>query len=151
MFPRQTIDNSWHLFAVLQQQCPYFPWEVPSPFLLVCGSSEQTDFPPSLWCAPIHLELHMHACVLCHSSHVWLFAALWTIDRPARLLCPRDSPGKNTGVGCHALLQGIFPTHGSNPHLLHLLHWQAGFLPLASPGNPLDLHILSDKGIGFVV
>ena len=30
-----------------------------------------------------------------------------------------DSPGKNTGVGCHALLQGIFPTQGSNPHLLH--------------------------------
>ena len=34
--------------------------------------------------------------------------------QPARLLCPRDSPGKNTGVGCHALLQGIFPTQGSN-------------------------------------
>ena len=30
-----------------------------------------------------------------------------------------DSPGKNTGVGCHALLQEIFPTQGSNPGLLH--------------------------------
>ena len=30
-----------------------------------------------------------------------------------------DSPGKNTGVGCHALLQGIFPIQGSNPGLLH--------------------------------
>ena len=30
-----------------------------------------------------------------------------------------DSPDKNTGVGCHALLQGIFPTQGSNPCLLH--------------------------------
>ena len=30
-------------------------------------------------------------------------------------LCPWDSPGKNTGVGSHALLQGIFPTQGSNP------------------------------------
>ena len=29
------------------------------------------------------------------------------------------SPGKNTGVDCHALLQGIFPTQGSNPDLLH--------------------------------
>ena len=38
---------------------------------------------------------------------------------PARLLCPWDSPGKNTGVGCHALLQGIFLTQGSNPGLLH--------------------------------
>ena len=43
-----------------------------------------------------------------------------------RLLCPWDSPG-NTGVGCHALLQGIFPTQGSNLRLLpwqvDLLHW----------------------------
>ena len=35
------------------------------------------------------------------------------------LLCPWDSPGKNTEVGCHVLLQGIFPTQGSNPGLLH--------------------------------
>ena len=49
---------------------------------------------------------------------------------PARLLCPWDSPGQNAGVGCHALLQGIFPTRGSNlllPKLLHdrqiLYHW----------------------------
>ena len=46
------------------------------------------------------------------------------------------SPGKNTGMGCHALLQGIFPTQGSNPCLLHLLHRQAGSLPLAPPGKP---------------
>ena len=38
-----------------------------------------------------------------------------------------DSPGKNTGVGCHALLQGIFRTQGSNLHLLCLLHWQVVF------------------------
>ena len=43
---------------------------------------------------------------------------------PIRFLCPWDSPGKNTGVGCHALLQGIFPTQISNAWLLHLLHWQ---------------------------
>ena len=34
---------------------------------------------------------------------------------PARLLCPWDSPGKDTGVSCHFLFQGIFPTQGSNP------------------------------------
>ena len=39
--------------------------------------------------------------------------------QPARLLCPWDSPGKNTGVGCHALLQGIFPIQGLNLGLLH--------------------------------
>ena len=39
--------------------------------------------------------------------------------QPARLLCPWDSPGKNTEVGCHFLLREIFPTQGSNPGLLH--------------------------------
>ena len=43
------------------------------------------------------------------------------------LLCPWDFPGKNTRGGCHFLLQGIFPSQGSNWHLLCLLHWQAGF------------------------
>ena len=55
---------------------------------------------------------------------------------PTRLLCPWDSPGKNTGVGCHALLQGIFLTQGSNPCFFCLLHWQAGALPLGLPGKP---------------
>ena len=53
--------------------------------------------------------------------------------QPTRLLCPWDSPGTNTGAGCHAFLQGIFPTQGSNPGLLQLLHWQADSLPLAQP------------------
>ena len=47
-----------------------------------------------------------------------------------------DFPGKNTGVGCHFLLQGIFLTQGSNPHLLHLLHWQVDSLPLCHLGSP---------------
>ena len=41
---------------------------------------------------------------------------------PIRLLCPWDSPGTNTGVGCLFLLQGIFPTQGSNWCLLCVLH-----------------------------
>ena len=44
------------------------------------------------------------------------------------LLCPWDFLGKNTGVGCCFLLQGNFPTQGSD---LWLLHWQANLLPLA--------------------
>ena len=48
-----------------------------------------------------------------------------------------DSPGKNTGVDCQALLQGIFPTQGSNPCPLCLLHWQAGSLLLVPPVKPL--------------
>ena len=66
---------------------------------------------------------------------------LWTIW-PTRLLCPWDSPGENTGVGCHSLLQEIFPTQGLNPHLLCLLNWQVSSLPLKPPGKPLKMLLL---------
>ena len=56
------------------------------------------------------------ACMLSHFSHVQLFVTLWTVA------WPWDFPGKNTGVGCHALLQGFFAAQGSNPPPLHLLH-----------------------------
>ena len=54
---------------------------------------------------------------------------------PARLLCPWNFPGKNTGVGCHFLLQGIFLTQGSNPHLLRFLCWQEDSLLLRDLGR----------------
>ena len=68
-------------------------------------------------------------CLLIHFSPLKLFVTL--MDYPTRFLCPWDSPGKNTGVGCCALLQGIFLTLGLNPRLCHLcfLHWQMGSLP----------------------
>ena len=56
-------------------------------------------------------------CVLSHS--VIPYSLRFYGLQPTRLLCPWDSPGKNTGVGCHALLRGIFPTQGSNPGLPH--------------------------------
>ena len=49
----------------------------------------------------------------------------------ARILYPWDFPGKNTRVGYPALLQGIYMTQRSNPHLLCLLHWQVVSLPWA--------------------
>ena len=63
-------------------------------------------------------------------SHSWQSYGL----SPARLPCPWKSPGKNPGVGCHALLQGIFQAQGLNQHLLRLLHWHG--LPLAPSGKP---------------
>ena len=48
---------------------------------------------------------------------VRLSVTLWTVA--CRLLCPWDSPSKNTGVDCHFLLQGIILTQGLNPGLLH--------------------------------
>ena len=59
--------------------------------------------------------------------------------QPARLLCPWNFPGKNTGVDCHFLLQGIFLTQGSNPCLLCLLYWQADSLLLAPPGKTMPI------------
>ena len=54
--------------------------------------------------------------------------------QPAIFLCPWDSPGKNTGVRSHFLLQRIFPTQGSNTRLMHFLHRQPNSLP--PPGKP---------------
>ena len=58
----------------------------------------------------------VHACLLSCFSPAQPCAKLWIVS--PRLLCPWDSLGKNTGVGCHALLQGIFPTPASNPGLM---------------------------------
>ena len=57
--------------------------------------------------------------VLVAQSFLTLCDPMDLMEPPARLLCPWDSPGKNTGVGCHFLLQGIFLTQWSNQGLLH--------------------------------
>ena len=54
--------------------------------------------------------------------------------QPTRLLRPWDSPGKNTGMGSHALLQGIFLMQGLNLQLLGFLQWQVDSLPLVPAG-----------------
>ena len=71
------------------------------------------------------------ASVLPHAwplGRVRLSVTPWT--EVPRLLCPWDSPGKNTGVGCHFLLQGIFPIQGLNPNLLCPLHCRWILCPL---------------------
>ena len=67
-------------------------------------------------------------------SYVQLFVTPWTVAHQAPL--SMGLSGKNTGVGCHFLLQGIISTQGSNPCLLHLLCWQAGSLTTVPPGEP---------------
>ena len=77
--------------------------------------------------------IFLFRCLCVYSVASVVSDSLWPSEpQPARLLCPWESPGKNTGVGCHALLQGIVPTQGSNLRLLHLLPWQLGSLPRAS-------------------
>ena len=56
---------------------------------------------------------------------------------PSRLLCPWTFPDKNTGVGCHFILQRILPTKGLNPHLLCLPHCRHIF-HCSATGEVLD-------------
>ena len=82
-------------------------------------------------------EVHVCCTVLSRFSRVRLFVTPWTAAH--RLLSTRDSPGKSPGAGCHALLQGIFPTQGSNPQFLLR---QMSYLPLAPLGKPCACCIL---------
>ena len=101
----------------------------------------QADWPPCHPRSMRHLEASGHAESSGHSlsstvsasSRAWHTCVcaqslqscptLWESKshglQPARLLCPWGSPSKNTAVGNHALLQGIFPTQGSNSCLMH--------------------------------
>ena len=78
------------------------------------------------------LESVNHSVV---SNSFWLYRL-----KPARLLCPWDSLGKDTGVGCCTLLQGIFPTQGSNPCLHRLLHCRRFLYHLATKEAPVALN-----------
>ena len=72
----------------------------------------------------------------------FLSDSLWSCGLyPARLLCPWDSPGENTRVGCHFLLREIFPIWRSNPGL-HL--WQVDSLPLSHPESLKSTPVVSN-------
>ena len=75
----------------------------------IMPSFKRADFRTSLVVQWLKICLPMPGCVCSQLlSHVWLCDPMDCST--ARLLCPWDFPGKNTGVGCHFLLQGIFPT-----------------------------------------
>ena len=70
-------------------------------------------------CAYTYMHIHIYAAV-----QRLVVQSCLTLCNPMNYSPPgssvhRDSPGKNTEVGCHALLQGIFPTQGLNPGLPH--------------------------------
>ena len=115
------------------------PWRrkwQPTPELFPGKSNGQSAWQATksqIWLTHSHLILIRSACVL---SHVWLFV---TPRKPAILLCPQHFSGKNTGVGCHFLLQEIFLTQKLN---LCLLHWQEDSLPLQYLGSNVDNSLL---------
>ena len=116
MESKKWLDMSW--------------WDGRGLCLLVASSSAP------LPATPTHLLIPL--CTFPHAMHRRLFPSpdLYNVSSsvshsvvsdslrshrlyPARFLCLWDSPGKNTGVDCHSLLQRIFPTQGSNPDRLH--------------------------------
>ena len=87
----------------------------------------------------------LHMCACAKLLHLCL-----TLCNPMGCSPPSsswDSPGKNTGVGCHALLQGIFLTQGSNSCFFPLLYWQVGSLPLVLAGKPNIAYMQNKKKI----
>ena len=88
----------------------------------------------------IHCFDILHVCMLGCFSGVQLFVTLWTA--PCQTPPSMRFSSKNTGVGCHSLLQGIFLTQGLNLGLLCLLHCQEDSLPLAPHGKPI-LHVIT--------
>ena len=102
-------------------------------FSAVSSSSTQPSIPGSragncLQFFQLQIEGFTHWLV-CALNCVWLWEFMDC--SPPGSSVHRIFPDKDTGVGCHFFLQGIFPTQGSNPHLLCLLHWQADSLPLS--------------------
>ena len=87
---------------------------------LALNPNADTSLRLPLLCGPSSF-VFVHACIVCVLSHVWLGPHGL---QPSRLLSQWNFPGKNTGAGCHFLLQGVFLTQGSNPHRLCLLHWK---------------------------
>ena len=123
--PQKSPQNSFHLATgklcetLWNTSCPVplhpeFLFQSSAFWLHLCSS-----YTPSLGGLIWTLALNTISTMLFSRS-----AVSDSFVTPARLLCSWDFPGKNIGVGCHFLLQGIFPTQGSNPHLLH---WQADY------------------------
>ena len=82
-------------------------------------------------CVCVYTHTHVHACSVVSDS-----ATSWTVAH--RLLCPWNSPVKNTGLGCHSLLKGIFPTQGS---ILGLLYFRQILYCLNHRGNKPIKHV----------
>ena len=116
--------------------------DLPDPRIKLTSPALQADslFAEPPWRAQNQLYIYIYI-------YIYTVCVLNCLQSCPTLCSPRDcSPPcssvlgslqrKSTEVGCHALLQGIFLPQGSNPCLFHLVHWQAGSLPPASPSKP---------------
>ena len=86
--------------------------------------------------SPCLFNLYADCCCCCCITSVVCDSVQPHRQQPTRFPRPWDSPGKNTRMGCHFLLQGVFPTQGWNPCFPRLLRWQADSSPLSHLGSP---------------
>ena len=111
---------------------------------------------PYIYIKHIYMSLYIASWCKVSISHSVVSDSLWPCGLwSTRLLCPWDSPGKNTGVGCHFLLQGTFSTQGSNTGLLHcrqilysLSHQESPMGTMSSPYKTKLCRIYSSIFIG---
>ena len=89
------------------------------------------------------MKMALYLLRVCVLGHLWPFGL-----QPTRLLCPWDCPGKNTGVGCHFPLQGIFQTQGSKRHPL-LGRWIIHYWATREAHREKD--ILTNRGVSYMV
>ena len=91
------------------------------------------------------IKMCVSSLCVCLCTHAHSRVPLFVTPSTAAHQAPRPwkFTGKNPGVGCHSLLHGIVRAQGSNPGLVHLLHWQVDPLPLAPPGKHMCvIHII---------
>ena len=154
-FPKSEAEvaQQWHKkpWAVMFQG--HFPHESSDEIMAFWGNS----LPGFLGLNPKPTTADFSVCLQDHLNQLACIRSFWGVRvcvcahsvmsdslqpcglKPARLLCPWDSPDKNTGVGCHVLLQRIFLTLRLKLCLLCLLHQQPGSLLLVPRGKPQKL------------
>ena len=125
-------------------------WRTEEPSRLQSIRSQRTRHE---WSDLAHTHLVFYSHTMCVPSRLAMSNSLWPIGlQPARLLCPCNFLGKNTGMGCHFLLQEIFPTQGLELASPVFTALQADSLPTEPSGKPYTHRLIKaqDKESPFM-
>ena len=108
-----TLSASWEICICVKDQ------QLELDMKQQTGSKLGKEYVKGVYCHPAYLLIFRIYVVHCANFSVMSNSSRPHGLQPTRRLCPWDFPGKNKGMGCHFLLQGIFPTQGLNPCFLH--------------------------------